>query len=161
MRVRGQDRQLPALPRARVDIEVLQRDGEQAGGDLLAGGDDGIVFARIENAPFLERRLAPVDELIGRARHRRNHDGDFMAGVDLALDVARDVADAVDIGDRGSAEFHDETGHVVIRVVSRRVFELLPKKGPRIDTGGVRPLQHDPLAQRFVTLHWIVIRTAN
>jgi hypothetical protein len=25
--------------------------------------------------------------------------------------VTRDVADAVDIGDRGSAEFHDETGH--------------------------------------------------
>jgi hypothetical protein len=29
-----------------------------------------------------------------------------MAGVDLALDVARDIADAVDIGDRRSAEFH-------------------------------------------------------
>jgi hypothetical protein len=34
-----------------------------------------------------------------------------MAGVDLALDVLRDVADAVDIGDRRSAEFHDETSH--------------------------------------------------
>ena len=30
MRVRGQDRQLPALPGARVDAEVLQRDREQA-----------------------------------------------------------------------------------------------------------------------------------
>ena len=50
------------------------------------------------------------------AGHGRNHDGDFMTGVDLALDVTRDVADAVDIGDRSAAEFHDETGHVVVRV---------------------------------------------
>src|ERR1700719_3273893 len=34
-----------------------------------------------------------------------------MAGIDLALDVLRDIADAVDIGDRCSAEFHDETSH--------------------------------------------------
>ena len=34
-----------------------------------------------------------------------------MAGVDLALDVARDVADAVDVGDRRSAEFHHKPGH--------------------------------------------------
>ncbi len=34
-----------------------------------------------------------------------------MAGIDLALDVARDVADAVDVGDGGAAEFHDETRH--------------------------------------------------
>ena len=30
---------------------------------------------------------------------------------DLALDVARHIADAVDVGDRGSAEFHHEAGH--------------------------------------------------
>jgi len=34
-----------------------------------------------------------------------------MAGVDLALDVARDVADAVEIGDGGSAELHHKAGH--------------------------------------------------
>ena len=34
-----------------------------------------------------------------------------MAGVDLALDVARDVADALDVGDRRAAEFHHEAGH--------------------------------------------------
>jgi hypothetical protein len=49
-----------------------------------------------------------------------------MAGIDLALDVARNVADAVDIGDRGSAEFHDETGH------------------DGLHTGGVGWLQPDP-----------------
>ncbi len=111
MHIRRQDRQLPSLPGARIDVEVLQRDGEQSGGDLLAGGDDGVIFASVENPAFLEGRLAPGDQLIGDAGHRRNHDGDLMAGVDLALDVARDIADAVDIGDRSSAEFHDETGH--------------------------------------------------
>src|SRR5437660_1439957 len=34
-----------------------------------------------------------------------------MAGIDLALDVVRDVADAIDVGDGGAAEFHHETGH--------------------------------------------------
>ena len=111
VRVRGQDRQLPALPGPRIDIEVLERDREQTGRHLFAGRDDGIVFPRIENAPLLQRRLAPGDELVGGARHGRDHDGDLMAGIDLALDVTRDVADAVDIGDRRSAEFHDKTGH--------------------------------------------------
>ena len=40
--------ELPALPGARVDIHVLQRDGEQAGGDLFAGRDHGVVFPGIE-----------------------------------------------------------------------------------------------------------------
>ncbi len=85
-----------------------QHDGEEARGHLFAGRDDGVVFARVVQ----DRRLAaPFDQSIGRARHRRDHDGHFMAGIDLALDVLRDIADAVDIGDRRSAEFHDETSH--------------------------------------------------
>src|ERR1700745_654161 len=107
----GCDRQLPALPGARIDVEVLQHDREQSGGDLLAGGDNHIVFAGIKNAPLLESLLAPGNELIGGAGHRRDHDGDLIAGVDLALDVASDVADAVDIGDRRSAEFHHQASH--------------------------------------------------
>jgi hypothetical protein len=34
-----------------------------------------------------------------------------MAGRDLALDVARYDADAVEIGDRRSAEFHHQPSH--------------------------------------------------
>ncbi len=113
---------MPALPGARIDIEILQRDGEKAGGDLLAGRDHGVVFPRVEDTPLLQGRFAPSDELIGRAGHGRDHDGDFVAGIDLALDVTRDVADAVDIGDRGAAEFHDETGH-------GGLFALLSTKG--------------------------------
>ena len=34
-----------------------------------------------------------------------------MAGVDLALHMARNVADTLDIGDGRAAEFHHETAH--------------------------------------------------
>jgi hypothetical protein len=34
-----------------------------------------------------------------------------MAGIDLALDMPRHVADAVDIGDGCAAEFHHEAAH--------------------------------------------------
>ena len=108
VRVRGEDRQLPALPGARVDADAFEHDREQPGGDLLAGGDHGIVFARIVQRRGLAR---PGDQLVGLARHGGDHDGDLVAGIDLALDVARDIADAVEIGDRGSAEFHHQTGH--------------------------------------------------
>ena len=30
---------------------------------------------------------------------------------DIDAHMARDIADALEIGDRGAAEFHDETGH--------------------------------------------------
>ena len=111
VRVRSQDRKLPALPGTRIDIEVLEHDGEQTGRHLFARRHHGIVFPRIENAPLFQRRFAPPHELVGDARHGRDHDGDLMAGGDLAPDVTRHVADAVDVGDRRSAELHDETGH--------------------------------------------------
>ena len=34
-----------------------------------------------------------------------------MAGIDLALDVLGDIADAIEIGDGCAAEFHDEPAH--------------------------------------------------
>ncbi len=112
MGIRGGDRQLPALPRARVDAHALEHDGEEPGGHLLAGRDHGIVFARI-----VQRRAvaAPGDQLVGDPGHRGDDDRHLMAGVDLALDVARDVADALDVGDRGAAELHHEAGHDGLR----------------------------------------------
>ena len=47
VRVGGVDRQLPALPRAGVDAHGFERDRQQAGGDLLAGRNHGVVFARV------------------------------------------------------------------------------------------------------------------
>src|SRR5207302_4904146 len=67
-----------------------------------------VVFARL----VIEADLAaPLDQLIGGAGHGRHHHGDLMARLDLALDVACHVADAVDIGDRASAELHNQATH--------------------------------------------------
>ncbi len=108
MRIVGQDRELPALPGAGVDAHALQHDGEQPGGDLLAGRHHGVVFARVVQHGGL---AAPGHQLIGHARHGGDHDGNVIAGSDLALDVARHVADVVEIGDRRSAEFHYQPCH--------------------------------------------------
>ena len=107
----------------------LQRQREQSGGDLLAGGDHRVVFAGV-----VQRRggAAPVDQLIGRAGHGGDHDGDLVAGVDLALDVARHVADAVDVGDRRSAELHHQPGHDTRHI-------LREQKGPRGGLAKHRP----------------------
>ena len=71
-------------------------------------GDHGVVFARV-----VQRRglAAPGHQLVGLAGHGGDHDRDLVAGIDLALDVARDVADALDVGDRRAAEFHHQAGH--------------------------------------------------
>ncbi len=163
--VRGRNRKLPALPGARVDIEVLQRDRHQAGGHLLSGRDHGIVFARIENAPRLERGLAPGHELIGHARHGRRHDRNLMPGIDLALDVTRGVADAVDVGDRRAAEFHDQTGHEgalalsIFLKVDARPQPSSRGETARIDNGEVRQPQYDCAGARFVRPRSAVIET--
>ena len=72
----------------------------------LAGGHDRVVFARV-----VQRRgvAAPADQFVGLAGHGGDHDGHVVTGVEFALHMARDVADAVDIGDRRSAEFQHET----------------------------------------------------
>src|ERR1041385_709683 len=113
MGVAGPDRDLPALPRTRLDAEALQHDCQKTRGDLLAGCHYRVIFARVMH----RRRFAtPLDEFVGLAGHRRDHDGDVMAGVDLAFDMARDVADPVDIGDRGAAEFHHKAAHDAWRI---------------------------------------------
>ena len=108
----GVDRDLPALPGARLQAHRLQHDGEEARRHLLAGGDDGIVLARVmQHGGFAH----PGDELVGHARHGRDDDGDLVAGVHLALDVARDVTNALDVGDGRAAELHDNNSHRVSR----------------------------------------------
>ena len=108
VRVGGLDRDLPALPGAGLDAHALQRDREQTGRDLFAGCHHGVIFARV-----MHRRgvAAPVHQFVGLAGHRRHDDGDIMSGIDFALDVTRDVADSVDIGDGRAAEFHHEAAH--------------------------------------------------
>ncbi len=114
MRAIGGHRELPSLPGARRQPLVLQHQREQARGHLLAGSDDRVIFALIVDgavARASRRLLHPGDELIRLAGHGRDDDRDLISGVDLAPHMARDIADALEIGDRGAAEFHDETGH--------------------------------------------------
>jgi hypothetical protein len=108
VRVRGPDRDLPALPGPRLNADRLQRDRQQSGCDLFAGRHHGVILAGV-----VHRRgvAAPFHQLVGLAGHRRHHHGDIVSGIDFALDVARDVADSVDIGDGGTAEFHHEAAH--------------------------------------------------
>jgi hypothetical protein len=117
VRIVGQDRQLPALPGAGVDPHAFQHDRQKPGADLLAGRHHCVVFARVMQHGGLP---GPLDQLIGDAGHGRDHDGHVVAGIDLALDVARDIADAVEIGDRRSAEFHHQASHDVPGCAKRR-----------------------------------------
>ncbi len=104
----GADRDLPALPGARVDAHLLQRDREETRRHLLAGGDHRVVI-RARRA--WRRPACTSDELVGLARHGRDDHGHLVAGVHLAFDVARDVPDPVDVGDGGGREFENETRH--------------------------------------------------
>ena len=97
----------PCQERASTPISCSAM-AQQAGGDLLAGGDHGVVFAGV-----VQRRqaLAPGDQLVGDAGHGGDDDGDLVAGVHLPLHPAGDVADAVEVGDGGAAEFHYDARH--------------------------------------------------
>ena len=104
----GLDRNLPAAPGARRNAHILQHDGQQPGRHLFAGGDDRVIFAGIMDGCGL---AAPADQPVGRARHGRDHHRHLVAGLDFALDMARDIADAVDIRNRGAPELHHQTAH--------------------------------------------------
>ena len=71
---------------------TMARYWQQPGGDFSPGSDDRIVFAGIVQHGRLSR---PLDQLIGHARQAGDHDGHIVAGIDLALDVACHVADAL------------------------------------------------------------------
>jgi hypothetical protein len=108
MRLRAVDRHLPALPGARRQPHFLQHQRHQAGRHLLARGDYDIILG-----PVIQRRgvLAPVDQLVGLAGHGRDDDRDLISSIELAFDMPGGIADALDIGDGGAAEFHHQTGH--------------------------------------------------
>ena len=56
----GADRDLPALPGARLDADVLQGDRQQPGRHLLAGGDHRVVFAGIVERRGLRASRRPA-----------------------------------------------------------------------------------------------------
>ena len=78
--------------------------------------------------------VGPGDQLVGLAGHGRDHHGDLVAGVDLALDVARDAADALQVGHRRAAEFHHQERHDDPRVCPEVLVPRLamgPRQPPR------------------------------
>ena len=108
VRVVGQDRQLPTLPGTCIDTHSFENDRQKSGSDLFASGHDRVVFARVMQHGCL---AAPFNQLVGDSRHCGNNDSHIVAGIDLALDVPRHIADAVKIGDGCSAEFHHQSSH--------------------------------------------------
>ena len=118
----------------------LQRERQQPGSHLLARGDHGVIFAGIVQRRYLAR---PGDQLVGLASHGRDDHGDLVAGVDLAFDVARDVPDAVDVGDGRPAEFHHDARHAKAALLGSWAalpadHETLSKNAPG-DRGDARP----------------------
>ena len=103
----GADGQLPAEPRARLAAQGLQGQREQARGDLLAAGDDHVVFGGIEQRVGLARE---VDQPVGFPGHRADHHRDLVPCGLLALDDPRDAADALGPGHAGAAELHHDPG---------------------------------------------------
>src|SRR5436853_621059 len=86
----GLDADLMAEERAGVDARILQREGEQRGRHLLAGGDQHVALAVVGRP----RRLAcEREQAIRLARHRRHDDDELVAGGTCGRDDARHVAD--------------------------------------------------------------------
>ncbi len=96
---------LPALPGAGLNAHGLQYDGHKPSGDLLAGRDHGVVFARVVLRMGLAR---PGDELVGVPGHGGDGDGDPVARIHLALHMPGGIPDTFDIGDGRSAKLHHE-----------------------------------------------------
>ena len=89
VRVVGADRDLPAQPGARVDAELLQR--ERQSGPLVTCSPVATTTSYSRASCSGAMLARPVDQLVGRAGHGRDHDGDLVAGLDLALDPLGDV----------------------------------------------------------------------
>jgi len=73
-----------------------------ARGHLLARGDHGVVFAGRRAAPS---PAGTTHQLVGPPAMADTTTATWWASIDLALDVARDIADAVDVGDRVPPNF--------------------------------------------------------
>ena len=53
----------------------------------------------------------PGHQLVGFPGHGRDHHGDLVAALDLPLHQAGDMADALNVGHGGAAEFHRNQRH--------------------------------------------------
>ena len=119
---RGAKRNLPSEPRARIDVHGGERDCEEPRGDLFAGGHHHVAFARIMQRRQIAR---PPYQLVGLSRHGRDDHRDRIAAFHPRLHQLGDVTDAVEIGHRGAAEFHNDLGHRALGAAFLRVWSAL------------------------------------
>ena len=106
-------------------------------------------YSRASCSGFASR--APADEFVGLARHGGHHHRHLVAGVDLALDVACGVADALDVGDRRAAELQNQTGHAMRGVgdgEGRDGAIRTPSRRARSNGDGAGGCQHGTSALR-------------
>lgn len=93
------------------DTVGLERNGQQPCGHLLAGSDNCVIFARVVKWGDF---AYPVNQLVGGTSHGGDDDCDLVASINLAFDVRRHLADALDVCDGGAAEFHNDYSHDVL-----------------------------------------------
>ena len=116
MNVVGADRNLPAEPRTRVDAEILQRDRQKADRHLLAGGDNGVIFAGIMHRTDV---ACPGHQLVCGPGHCRNNHRHLMPGIDFRFHPRRDIADAIEVADRSATKFLNNKSHFCLMVAAR------------------------------------------
>ena len=108
MNIVGTDRNLPAKPRARINAEILQRNRQKADCYLLAGGDNGVIFTGIMHRTDVAR---PGHQLVRGPGHCRNNHRHLMPGINLGLHPCRDIANAIEVADRGATKFLNNERH--------------------------------------------------
>ena len=116
----GLDRHLPAHPGPCLDAHGVQGDGQKARRHLFARRHHHVIFALVRDR--LDQDIAariragglvgPGHQLVGFARHGRNHHGHLVAAFDFALDQGGDMANAGQIGHRRAPEFHRDFRHL-------------------------------------------------
>ena len=109
----GEDAHLVAGIGHRLDATLEQRHGQQADGDLLAGGDHDIQLARIG---LLHDLLGEADQAIGLATHGRYHHHDLVARLMEAFHLLGDLLDTLHRTHRGTAEFLYDQCHCLLPV---------------------------------------------
>ena len=101
----GDDPRLRPRQRDRLVTEVVDRHRTQRAGDALADGDQHVELARLRLRRDLVRE---PDEVVGRVAHRREHRHDPVSGLACRHEPLPDSLQALDVGDRGPAELHDD-----------------------------------------------------
>ena len=88
---------------------VIEQDGKQADGHLLARGHQGVHFSGVGVfRPLAGKPQQPV----GLSGHGRKHHNDLVAFIKTGFDLAHDFFHAVKTGHGGASEFLNQNTHI-------------------------------------------------